>query len=174
LWNGGMSFHGGFVGLALSLWIVSVVRRMDLLTFTDMVAAVIAWPIGLGRVCNFVNGELPGRPTDIAWAVMFPEPWNDFPRHPSQLYEALTEGLILGVLMFFAWRHLSMRRGLVSAYFIVGYGSLRFFTEYSREPDPQLGLLWLGLSLGQWLCLGMVCFGAGLMAKVVTVDGGRR
>lgn len=166
LWNGGMSFHGGLVGIALSCWVVAQVRRVDLLAFTDMLAVLICWPLATGRLCNFINGELPGRPTDLPWAVIFPAPWNDFPRHPSQLYEALTEGVILGLIMILAWKRFNPKVGTVSAIFLAGYGSLRFFTEFTRQPDPQLGYLLGGLTMGQLLCLLMVAAAAYLVTRV--------
>ncbi|MCX6126625.1 MAG: prolipoprotein diacylglyceryl transferase [Proteobacteria bacterium] len=165
IWNGGMSFHGGLIGIALSSWLVATLRRTDLLIFTDLLAVIIPWPLATGRICNFINGELPGRPTGVSWAVIFPKPWDDFPRHPSQLYEAFAEGIILGLLMLWAWPHWRDRKGALSAVFLAGYGSLRFLTEFTREPDPQLGLL-LGLTLGQILCLVMIACGAFMAQRI--------
>lgn len=166
IWNGGMSFHGGLIGLALACWLVSNLRRTSLLSFTDHLALLIPWPLATGRACNFINGELPGRPTDVSWAVQFPAPWNDFPRHPSQLYEALTEGVLLGLIMLWGWYRLrhAPKPGLITALFLASYGALRFFTEFTREPDPQLGYVLGGLSMGQILCLVMVA-GAALLVK---------
>ncbi|MCX6117852.1 MAG: prolipoprotein diacylglyceryl transferase [Proteobacteria bacterium] len=156
IWNGGMSFHGGLIGVAIAAWLTSHIRRASFFTFTDRLATLIAWPLATGRICNFINGELPGRPTGVAWAVMFPEPWNDFPRHPSQLYEALTEGVLLGLLMLWAYPRWHRISGALSAIFLAGYGSLRFLTEFSREPDPQLGFLLPGFTMGQLLCILML------------------
>ena len=158
IWNGGMSFHGGLIGAAISCWVVANSRRVDLLTFTDALTIFIPWPLATGRFCNFLNGELPGRPTDIPWAVVFPAPWHDFPRHPSQLYEAFSEGVLLGIIMLISSRKMSQQRGLMSAIFLAGYGGLRFLTEFTREPDPQIGLIFRGWTLGQLLCLVMVLF----------------
>jgi phosphatidylglycerol:prolipoprotein diacylglycerol transferase len=165
LWNGGMSFHGGLLGIAAACWIVASVRRIRLFAFTDMLAVIAPWPLATGRLCNFINGELPGRPTDLSWAVIFPQPWDDFPRHPSQLYEGITEGLILGLIMLWGWRKFRSVPGLLSALFLAGYGSLRFLTEFTREPDPQLGMVLSGLTMGQLLCLLMILWAARLVAR---------
>lgn len=167
LWNGGMSFHGGLIGIALSFWLVATLRRTSLLSFTDMLAVLVPWPLATGRLCNFINGELPGRPSQVPWAVLFPEPWNDFPRHPSQLYECLTEGVLLGLIMFWAWQRWKDQKGACSALFLAAYGGLRFFTEFTREPDPQIGYLFGGLTAGQTLCLVMVG-GAAILAQKVS------
>lgn len=162
VWNGGMSFHGGLLGIALACWVIAVCRRISLLAFTDLLAVLIPWPLATGRICNFMNGELPGRPSAVSWAVIFPEPWNDFPRHPSQLYEALAEGVLLGLVLLWAWPRWRHHVGALSSLFLAGYGSIRFFTEFTREPDPQVGYLVAGLSMGQLLCLGMVAGAAAL------------
>lgn len=167
LWNGGMSFHGGLLGIALSTWLVATMRRVSLLSFTDKLATLVPWPLATGRICNFINGELPGRPTDVAWAVLFPDPWHDFPRHPSQLYEAGAEGVLLGLIMAWAWPRWKSHPGACSALFLAGYGGLRFFTEFTREPDPQLGYLTGGFTMGQLLCLLMVAGAAVLARRVV-------
>lgn len=165
VWNGGMSFHGGLIGIATSCWVVSICRRVPLLAFTDLLAVLIPLPLATGRVCNFINGELPGKPTGVSWAVIFPAPWNDFPRHPSQLYEAVSEGLILWLVMLWAWPRWRHHMGALSSLFLASYGFLRFFTEYTREPDPQIGYIG-GLTMGQLLCLGMVA-AAALLAHFI-------
>lgn len=170
LWNGGMSFHGGLLGIALAGWLVATLRRVDFLAFTDLLAVLVPWPLATGRICNFLNGELPGRPADVWWAVIFPEPWNDFPRHPSQLYEGLSEGVFLGLIMLWAWRKGPKHRGALSAIFLASYGGLRFFTEFTREPDPQLGFLFTGLTMGQLLCLVMVASGAFMITRIQKIS----
>lgn len=166
IWNGGMSFHGGLLGIALTCWVIAICRRVSLLAFTDLLVVLIPWPLATGRICNFINGELPGRPSAVPWAVMFPEPWNDFPRHPSQLYEALSEGVLLGLLMLWAWPRWRQHVGALTALFLAGYGCLRFFTEFTREPDPQVGYFLSGLTMGQLLCLLMVAAAACLVGSL--------
>lgn len=172
VWNGGMSFHGGLIGIAVACWVISICRRVSLLAFTDLLAVLIPWPLATGRICNFINGELPGKPSGAPWAVLFPAPWNDFPRHPSQLYEAALEGVLLGLLLLWAWPRWRHQIGALSSLFLAGYGCLRFFTEFTREPDPQVGYLLGGLSMGQLLCLGMVA-GAALLAHKMNHSSAR-
>ncbi|MDO4717579.1 MAG: prolipoprotein diacylglyceryl transferase [Propionibacteriaceae bacterium] len=162
LWEGGMSFHGGLVGVILGLAWFAWRRKRPFLQVSDLL--VVAAPIGLamGRIGNFINGELWGREASAAvpWAMRFPT-GGDVLRHPSQIYQALLEGLLLFLLLW--WYAAKPRyRGQVSGAFLVGYGVLRFLVEFYREPDAFLGLLGLGLSMGQWLCVPMILCGAGL------------
>jgi len=165
VWKGGMSFHGGLLGAIAAMAFFGWRRGRPFLEVTDLVAPCV--PIGLasGRVGNFINGELWGRVADpsLPWAMVFPQSGSNLPRHPSQIYQFALEGLLLFVVMWiFASRQ--RRLGQVSAAFLIGYGLLRFAAEYFREPDNFLGLLALGLSMGQWLCLPMIAIGVVLWA----------
>jgi phosphatidylglycerol---prolipoprotein diacylglyceryl transferase len=161
LWQGGMSFHGGFLGVLLALALFAHRRHKRWLEVTDFVAPLIPLGLAAGRLGNFINGELWGRPTNVPWAMVFPQV-DALPRHPSQLYEFGLEGLALFALLWFYARR---RRpvGAVSGLFLVGYGTFRFAVEYAREPDNFLGVLSLGLSMGQWLSLPMIIAGMALM-----------
>jgi phosphatidylglycerol:prolipoprotein diacylglycerol transferase len=161
VWEGGMSFHGGFLGVIFALWLYARSRRQDWLAITDFIAPLVPLGLGAGRVGNFINGELWGRPSDLAWAMVFPQV-DSVPRHPSQLYEFALEGLVLFALLW--WFSAKPRpRGAVSGLFLIGYGAFRFVVEYTREPDRFLGLLAFGFSMGQWLSLPMVAAGAAMM-----------
>ena len=157
VWAGGMSFHGGFLGVLLALWFFARNRHKRWLDVTDFVAPLVPLGLAAGRLGNFINGELVGRPTEGPWAMVFPQV-DAIPRHPSQLYELGLEGLLLFVLL---WWYSSRPRptGAVSGMFLVGYGALRFIAEYAREPDNFLGLLAGGLSMGQWLSMPMIVIG---------------
>src|SRR5450755_2464229 len=161
IWQGGMSFHGGFLGVLVMLALFARVRHKRWLDVTDFVAPLIPIGLALGRLGNFINGELWGRPTTVPWAVVFPQV-DAQPRHPSQLYELGLEGLLLFALL---WVYARRRRpmGAMSGLFLIGYGSFRFIVEYAREPDNFLGLLAMGLSMGQWLSLPMVVAGILMM-----------
>jgi phosphatidylglycerol:prolipoprotein diacylglycerol transferase len=162
IWQGGMSFHGGLLGVMLAMTFAARKHSIDWLRLMDFVAPLIAPGIAAGRMGNFINGELPGRVTDVPWGMVF-RGAGDAPRHPSQLYQFALEGLVL--LAFLWWFSSKPRpRGQVSAMFLIGYGVLRFATEFFREPDSFIGLLALGLTLGQWLCLAMIAGGAALLA----------
>jgi phosphatidylglycerol:prolipoprotein diacylglycerol transferase len=161
IWQGGMSFHGGLVGVLFALWLYSRRRGKRWLDVTDFVAPLVPLGLAAGRIGNFINGELWGRVTDVPWAMVFP-PAGPQPRHPSQLYQVGLEGLLLFVLLWvFARRRRPM--GAVSGLFLLGYGICRFVAEYAREPDSFLGLLALGLSMGQWLSLPMIAIGGVMM-----------
>jgi phosphatidylglycerol:prolipoprotein diacylglycerol transferase len=154
-WEGGMSFHGGTIGVIVALWFFARSRKIDFVQLGDMVTTVA--PIGLffGRIANFVNGELWGKVTDVPWAMVFPNAGN-LPRHPSQLYEASMEGLLLFAILQVSVRvfHLHERPGLVSAIFLTGYGTFRFIAEIFREPDTMfIGWFSLGMafSIPMWL-----------------------
>jgi len=162
LWDGGMSFHGGLIGVVLAIWMFARSDGVRLLGLGDLVAAVV--PIGLffGRIANFINGELWGRVTEVPWGMVFRHA-GALPRHPSQLYQFALEGVALFVLL---WWYSARPRplGRVSGAFLVGYGVFRFVAEFTREPDAFLGLLALGLTMGQWLCLPMIAAGVALLA----------
>jgi phosphatidylglycerol:prolipoprotein diacylglycerol transferase len=161
VWEGGMSFHGGFLGvIAAMLWYAHRSKR-SWLEVTDFLAPLTPAGLGFGRIGNFINAELWGRPSDVPWAMIFPNV-DAQPRHPSQLYEAGLEGVVLfSILWIFARK--PRPHGAVSGVFLLGYGTLRFLVEYTREPDNFLGLLSLGLSMGQWLSLPMIAAGIGLL-----------
>ncbi len=157
LWNGGMSFHGGFLGVAMAALIVGRRRGLSGFFLTDPIALAVPWILALGRLANFANGELAGRVTTVPWAIVFRAPFDGAPRHPSQLYEAVSEGLIVGLILFWKRRLWLQTPGLMSFAFTGLYAAARFFVEFTRQPDPQIGLV-VGLSMGQWLCLGMIAF----------------
>jgi phosphatidylglycerol:prolipoprotein diacylglycerol transferase len=159
LWQGGMSFHGGFAGAALAVALLARRRGISVLRLWDVVSAVVPIGIFLGRVANFIKPELWGRPTDVPWAMIFPG-GGPLPRHPSQLYEAALEGLILFFVLFAAVRLGALRRpGLVTGIFAAGYGLARITSEFFREPDPQLGFLFGGATMGMLLSLPMIAAG---------------
>lgn len=165
IWRGGMSFHGGLVGVVTAIVLFARRRGFPVLALGDLVAA--AAPIGLffGRIANFVNGELFGRASDAPWAVVFPQGGPE-PRHPSQLYEATLEGLVLFAVLYVLVHRPGTRDhpGLVTGTFFAGYGLARIAVEFFREPDPQLGFLLGGhATMGQLLSLPMVALGLGLI-----------
>jgi phosphatidylglycerol:prolipoprotein diacylglycerol transferase len=164
IWTGGMSFHGGFLGVLVACAIFCWRRKIRWIELMDTIAPSI--PIGLaaGRLGNFINGELPGRPTDLPWGMWFPQVDRDpIARHPSQLYQFALEGLALFALL---WWFSSKPRpaGAVSGLFLAGYGVFRFLAEFGRQPDDFLGLLAMGLSMGQWLSLPMILAGIAMLA----------
>jgi len=161
LWKGGMSFHGGFLGVVLAVVLFARSRKVAMFSFGDVCCAVAPIGLFLVRVANFVNGELWGRPTDVPWAMVFPG-GGPLPRHPSQLYEASLEGLVLLAVVGIAVRLGALKRpGLTVGVFAVGYGIARCTSEFFREPDAQLGFLWGGLTMGMLLSIPMIV--AGLM-----------
>ena len=162
VWQGGMSFHGGLMGVIVAMVWFARSRQRPWLEVADFVAPCVPTGLAAGRIGNFINGELWGRVADPAlpWAMVF-RGAGDVPRHPSQIYQFLLEGLLLfALLWWFAQR--PSARGQVAAVFLMGYGVLRFVAEFFREPDQFLGLLALNLSMGQWLCVPMVLLGVGL------------
>lgn len=166
VWHGGMAFHGGFLGSILAMYLFCRKRGLAFVSMLDIAAAVV--PIGLffGRLANFINGELWGRPTDVAWAMVFPHGGPE-PRHPSQLYEAGLEGLLIFIMLQLAIRAGALTRpGTVAGLFVFLYGCARIFVEFFREPDPQLGYLAGGwLTMGMLLSLPMLAVGLALVAR---------
>ena len=154
IWHGGMSFHGGMIGALIAGILFCRLRRLPVLRVADMVVVTAPVGLGLGRIGNFINGELFGRPGSVPWAMVFPG-GGPQPRHPSQLYQAGLEGLLLFIVL---WRlkDVRFRPGAMVCFFLGGYGLLRFFAEFFRQPDPQIGLFWHLLSMGQVLCLIMI------------------
>jgi phosphatidylglycerol:prolipoprotein diacylglycerol transferase len=159
LWHGGMSFHGGALGVTIAILLFTRLRQLPVLAFSDIIAEAI--PIGLffGRIANFINGELFGRETDVPWAMVFPN-GGPVPRHPSQLYEAVCEGLLLFLLLLFA-EHRGARRwpGIVTGLFLIGYAVARMSGELFRQPDAQLGFLVFGTTMGQLLSIPVLIAG---------------
>ncbi len=164
LWEGGMSFHGGLAGTILAMTIFSLRRKIPVLSLFDVCAASVTFGLFFGRIANFINGELWGRPTDLPWAIVFPN-GGPLPRHPSQLYEAGLEGILLFILLrILTHRFLSLKRpGLTGGAFIACYGLARIAVEFVREPDPQLGFLVGGLTMGMTLSIPMVAVGIAAM-----------
>ena len=159
IWQGGMSFHGGLLGVTLAMLLFARRHNIPLLAVSDRVAMVVPIGLFLGRLSNFINGELMGRVSDLPWAMIFPNS-DGLPRHPSQLYEAGLEGLALGVVMWVAARRGALaKRGTMTALLLIGYGIARFAVEYVREPDAQLGTLFGITTMGQLLSLPMIGFG---------------
>jgi phosphatidylglycerol:prolipoprotein diacylglycerol transferase len=191
IWQGGMSFHGGFLGVMIALWFYARNRNKRWLDVMDFIAPLVPLGLAAGRIGNFINGERWGRVTSATapWAVYFPQAAAEdkawiaafpqeaaargltaiyqqvgmLPRHPSQLYESALEGFVLFAILWLFARH---RRplGAVSGLFLIGYGSFRFVIEYAREPDSFLGVLALGMSMGQWLSLPMIVAGILMMS----------
>lgn len=163
LWQGGMSFHGGMLGVIASQWWFARSRGRPFWQVMDLVAPCVPLGLAAGRVGNFINGELWGRLADpsLPWGMVFPHSGSLAPRHPSQVYQFLLEGVLLFVLLWLYARK-PRAQGRVAAVFLGGYGVMRFIAEYFREPDAHLGLLAGGLSMGQWLCVPMVLGGVAL------------
>jgi phosphatidylglycerol:prolipoprotein diacylglycerol transferase len=162
VWTGGMSFHGGFLGVLVAMWWFARRRGKRWLDVTDFIAPLVPLGLAAGRLGNFINGELWGRPTDGPWGMVFPQADN-LARHPSQLYQFALEGIALFAIL---WWYTNRRRpmGAPSALFLICYGAFRFVAEYAREPDGFLGLLAGGLTMGQWLSVPMVVAGLLMMA----------
>ncbi len=166
VWQGGMSFHGGAIGVTLALILFCRRERIPLLGFADRIAVVVPIGLGLGRIANFINDELWGReaPAWLPWAMYFPGAGPE-PRHPSQLYQALLEGAVLLAVLALLCRHQSLRArfGTLTGVFLIGYGVARSIGEFFRQPDAFLGFLWGGVTMGQLLCIPMLVAGAWLV-----------
>jgi phosphatidylglycerol:prolipoprotein diacylglycerol transferase len=169
LWEGGMSFHGGLLGVIAAILAFAIRNKTDPFMLSDLVAIVA--PIGLffGRLANFINGELWGRVTDVQWGMIFPR-GGPLPRHPSQLYQAFFEGVLLVLLVAAVWKLTDGRRrpGLLTGVFCAGYGVARIAGEFFREPDAHLGYLWGPLTMGMLLSVPMIVFGGWLIARAYT------
>jgi phosphatidylglycerol:prolipoprotein diacylglycerol transferase len=163
VWQGGMSFHGGFLGVVLAMAWFARKYQLSWLAVMDFIAPLVPIGLGAGRIGNFINGELWGRVTNTDYGMVFPQ-IDGLLRHPSQLYEFTLEGV---ALFFILWAYASKPRasGAIAALFLMGYGAFRFVVEYTREPDSYLGLLSMGFSMGQWLSLPMLLIGAVLWIK---------
>jgi len=184
IWEGGMASHGGVLGVLVAMWIFARLRKVPLMHLLDLCCLTVPLGLFLGRVANFINGELWGRPSAVPWAVVFksspaadvgfqaahPELAAYFargitPRHPSQLYEALGEGLLLLVVLMAVRKKAMPKTGMLTALFLLGYGVARVLCEQFREPDRQLGLQWLGLTRGQWLTSVMLVAGVLVLVR---------
>ena len=168
LWEGGMSFHGGLLGVIVAAALFSKKKQVPLLAMGDIIVCVTPIGLFLGRLANFINGELYGRITQsVPWAVIFPGA-GTLPRHPSQLYEALFEGIILFVILNTIWWFIPKyraRNGFLSGLFFVLYGVFRFGLEFFREPDAHIGFVWQQWSMGQLLCIPMILLGLFLILR---------
>ncbi|WP_419570994.1 prolipoprotein diacylglyceryl transferase [Rheinheimera sp.] len=160
-WEGGMSFHGGVLGVLAAMAWFAKRNQKKFLELGDFVVPLLPLGLAFGRLGNFINGELWGRTTDVSWGMLFPNA-GMLPRHPSQLYELLGEGILLFILLQW-YKRKSPPAGNVGGLFLLGYGVARFVVEFFREPDAQLGLLSLGMSMGQWLCVPMILAGSALI-----------
>ncbi|WP_426956587.1 prolipoprotein diacylglyceryl transferase [Muricoccus radiodurans] len=171
LWHGGMSFHGGAVGVIVALALFARRYRLPFLLFSDRVTSVVPIGLGLGRLANFVNQELWGRTTDVPWAVIFPAAGPE-PRHPSQLYQFALEGVVLFVILQWIVRTPSLRArpGFTAGAFLAGYGVARIIGELFRQPDAHLGFLFAGATMGQLLSVPMILAGAWLMLRSRRVE----
>lgn len=167
VWEGGMSFHGGALGVIIAIAIFAWRNNISLLGLGDRICVCVPIGLGLGRVANFINGELWGRPAPdwLPWAMIFPRAPDLLPRHPSQIYQALLEGLILFSIMYVLSRRPGLRGrfGFLAGAFLAGYGVARIIGEFFREPDAFLGFLWEGITMGQILSIPMVVVGVALM-----------
>jgi phosphatidylglycerol:prolipoprotein diacylglycerol transferase len=168
VWTGGMSFHGGMLGVVTAIVLFCRRNRIPVLGFADRMAMVTPIGLGLGRVANFINGELWGRPAPdwLPWRMIFPRTEDLVPRHPSQIYQALMEGLLLFLVVWLFGQREAIRArfGTLTGIFLIGYGCARIVGEFFREPDGFLGYLWAGATMGQLLSIPMILAGAGLIA----------
>jgi phosphatidylglycerol---prolipoprotein diacylglyceryl transferase len=163
IWQGGMSFHGGFLGVLIAMYFFTRKYPQPWLKIMDFVAPLVPIGLGAGRMGNFINGELWGRATNSNYGMIFPQVDN-IARHPSQLYEFALEGVVLFCILW--WFSRKQRPiGAISALFLIGYGGFRFLVEFTRQPDENLGLLQLGMSMGQWLSLPMLLIGVWMWFK---------
>ncbi len=169
VWHGGMSFHGGLIGCVAAGWIFALRRKISALLLADLITVTAPVGLFLGRVGNFINGELYGRVTDLPWGMVFPGA-GPLPRHPSQLYEAMLEGPVLFIMLWLL-KDRGWPRGAMIFLFLGLYGSFRFFVEFAREPDSHIGLLFGLLTTGQLLCLAMVA--AGLVGGLLLMRRGK-
>ncbi len=163
IWQGGMSFHGGLIGVILSIFFFSKLKKINFMNLLNLVSSCAPIGLFLGRLANFVNRELVGRPTNSDWGVLFFE--NDVLRHPSQIYEAIFEGLIIFIVIFFIIKKKYYTFINVSSLFLIMYGFFRFIIEFYREPDSHLGFIFINISMGQLLCLPMIILGLMFVKK---------
>ncbi|TKB44241.1 prolipoprotein diacylglyceryl transferase [Thalassotalea mangrovi] len=167
IWKGGMSFHGGLLGVLLAIAFFARKEKKTFFQVGDFVAPLVPLGLGAGRIGNFINAELWGRETDVPWAMVFPNDPEQLPRHPSQLYEFFLEGVVLFAIIYLVCKK-PRPTGLASGLFLAGYGLFRMFIEFFREPDAHLGFVLSSLSMGQMLSLPMVIAGVGLIVWALT------
>lgn len=167
VWQGGMSFHGGLIGILTAIWIFTRKHNLNILRVCDYVACTTPIGLFLVRMANFVNGELWGRPTKVPWAMIFPGTIDGLPRHPSQLYEAALEGLLMGAMYYYLFWRTDARYhpGRMLGAGLMTYGIIRFVLEFLRQPDAGLENLWWGLTMGQTLSAPMIVAGLFLLAR---------
>jgi phosphatidylglycerol:prolipoprotein diacylglycerol transferase len=171
VWHGGMSFHGGLIGAVVAGWIFSIRNKLDFWALSDLIIVTAPIGLGLGRLGNFINGELYGRPTDLPWGMVFPG-GGPLPRHPSQLYEFSLEGVVLFIILWLL-KDRDLKPGTLTSLFLILYGSFRFLVEFFREPDAQLGFILGPFTMGQALSTGMIIAGVGvLIYRRSQVQGG--
>tara|TARA_Y100001970_G_scaffold39023_1_gene48047 strand:- start:14565 stop:15359 length:795 start_codon:yes stop_codon:yes gene_type:complete len=166
LWKGGMSFHGGFIGVIIAIYFFSKLKKLNYKIYFDTVCCVAPIGIFLGRIANFINGELYGIPTNKSWGIIFPN-IDSLPRHPSQIYEAFLEGLILFIILNFLLRKKILGKGIISSLFLILYGVFRIISEQFREPDSHIGYLFNQLSMGTTLSIIMVLLGSFFLSKII-------
>jgi len=159
VWEGGMSFHGGLLGVIIATWLFCRKKGLPVLLTGDILVTAASLGLGFGRIGNFINAELWGRTTDLPWGMVFPGA-GPLPRHPSQLYEAVLEGVVLFIILMWL-HHRKVAFGIPFFSFFIFYGCFRFLVEFAREPDAQLGFLWSFLTMGQLLSIPMILFGIG-------------
>lgn len=164
VWEGGMSFHGGLLGVLLAIAVFCRWRGLRFLSVMDFIAPLVPLGLAAGRMGNFINGELWGRVTDVSWAMVFPQAGDALPRHPSQLYQFAGEGVALFALLWW-WSARPRAVGAVSGVFLLGYAVFRFAAEFARQPDAFLGFPLPGITMGQILCLPMAAAGLWLLAR---------
>ena len=169
IWQGGMSFHGALIGIIFGTYLFSNKVKVNPFFFLDIIASVAPIGIFFGRIANFINGELFGKPTNLFWSVIFPE-IDKLPRHPSQLYEAALEGVVLFIILISLIYKKSIRIGIVSALFMIFYGLFRIISEQFREPDSQVGYLFNLFSMGSILSFFMILIGLYILKKVKNND----
>jgi len=162
IWEGGMSFHGGLLGVIFAVFLFAKKTKKSFLTVGDFVAPLVPIGLGMGRIGNFMNAELWGRETNVPWAMIFPNDPMLLPRHPSQLYQSFLEGFILFLLVYFVAKK-SKSLGMASGTFLIGYGVFRLISEFFREPDAHLGFIFSFISMGQILSLPMVMVGIAII-----------
>ncbi len=176
IWQGGLSFHGAAVGMIIACALFAKSRRIPFYMLTDILAYAATPGLFCGRMGNFINAELLGRPTspDFPFAMIFPNDPEKLPRHPSQIYQGLTEGILLYIVLTLMQNKMlkqkTYKTGVIGASFLIGYGLLRFLTEFAREPDKQLGFVLGSLSMGQILCIVMALAGVAVMAHVIKTE----
>lgn len=165
IWKGGMSFHGALIGCGIWSYIYARKHKLNFWQLTDPVAMAVPFVLFFGRMANFINGELAGRVTNVAWAVIFPKLYDLEPRHPSQIYEAILEGIVLFSILWIRRKNLSSP-GEQTLLFVFGYGLMRFLVEFFRMPDPQIGYLFGFFTIGQLYCVLMMGFSLFLWKRI--------